>query len=395
MSKAANISVTWIIVLISLAVILTGCSGGGGTSAKSGELVDPSSSFKGATTKAVPTAANAEDLAMGGFDCTIIATAIHGVAKTTGSSATKVTGNRPVLQLAQILKQSVRRMELPQKAALLRKPSQPASKGKSVGRTSTYQIQGDSGGTASYSLDINDSTGSFFGTIVYQSFSSGGVVIDGTTDVLGTFDANRQQFSRFTLSFRSLTFRTGNSTVSLTGSLSWGFNFTSSTETLSMNMVLLDQASAKTYWFNNYELITVYSGTSLTQTISGRYYDHDHGYVDLTTLTPLVATYGEQWPSQGSLAFSGDLGHWARLNFLASTLVIEADTDGDDIADWQVERPSNIHPRSIQLLPLMPVLIRTLPSSLRFIWMAAPAVTRKAIRSPIPGRLLAAQSIRL
>lgn len=344
MSKAANILVTWIIVLISLAVILTGCSGGGGGSARSGELVDPSSSFKGIISKAVPKVANAEALAIGGFSSTSIATSLHGVAKTTGNGAAKSPDNRPVLQLARILKQSVRRMELPQKAVLLRKQSPASSESKSAGRTSNYQLQGSNGGTADYSMDINDATGSFFGTIVFKGFAADGVIIDGTSELLGTFDANRQQFSRFTLSFRSLAFRAADFTVSLTGSLSWGFNFTSDTETLSMNMVLMDQSSNRTYWYNNYEMVTVYSGTGLTQTITGRYYDHDHGYVDLTTRTPLVATYGNEWPSQGSLAFSGDLGRWVRLNFLANTLVIEADTDGDNIADWQAERPSNVSP---------------------------------------------------
>lgn len=334
----------WVIILVSLTVILAGCSGGGGGSAKSGNLVDPSSSFKGSTTKAVPTAANAEDLTMGGFNCTSIATALHGVAKISSNGTAKSPGSRPVLQLAQILKQSVRRMEIPKKAGLLRTMPPSASSAKSVGRTSTYQVQGDSGGTADYSMDMNDATGSFFGTIVFQSFASGGVIIDGTSDILGTFDANRQQFSRFTLSFRSLTFHNADFTISLTGSLSWGFNFASSTESLSMNIVLMDQSSNKTYWYKDYEMVTVYSGTNLTQTITGRYYDHDNGYVNLTTLTPLVAAYGNEWPSQGSLVFGGDLGRWARLNFHANTLVIEADTDGNGSADWQVERPTNVSP---------------------------------------------------
>jgi hypothetical protein len=50
-------------------------------------------------------------------------------------------------------------------------------------------------GTASYTLEINDATGSFFGTIVYQGFTSKGIIVDGTTDVLGTFDANRMETS--------------------------------------------------------------------------------------------------------------------------------------------------------------------------------------------------------
>ncbi|HXE96939.1 MAG TPA: FG-GAP-like repeat-containing protein, partial [Dongiaceae bacterium] len=337
---------TWsatLTTLFCLLAFLAGCGGGGSGSAKSGVVVDPASSFKGVTTAATPTNANAENLAMGGFGGGSIAASIRSVAKT-GANGADTTKNLPVLQLVQMLKQSARRMEIPQKAALLRKSSQAATLAKSVGRASNYQLQGDGGGTATYALDVNDSTGSFFGTVVYQAFNSKGIIINGTTEVLGTMDANRQQLSRLTLSFRSLSFQSGNFTFFLTGSLSWGFNLASSTETLSMNMVLLDQSSAKTYWFNNYELVTVYSANSLTQTISGRYYDHDHGYVDLTTLTPLVATYGTHWPSQGSLAFTGNLGRSVRLNFQASTLVIEADTDGNGNADWQVERASNVTP---------------------------------------------------
>lgn len=344
MSKPLRPWSTTLTTLFCLLAFLAGCGGGGGSaSAKSGGVVDPASSYKGVTTAATTTNTNAEDLAMGSFGGGSIAASIGSVAKLSSNSG-QTTRNRSVLQLVQMLKQSARRMEIPQKAALLRKQSKTAHLAKSVGRASNYQLQGDSGGTATYALDVNDTTGSFFGTVVFLGYNSKGIIIDGTTEVLGTMDVNRQQLSRLTLSFRSLSFRSGNSILSLTGSLSWGFNFDSSTETLSMNMVLLDQESAKTYWFNSYELVTVYSGNSLTQTISGRYFDHDLGYIDLTTQTPLVVISGNQWPSQGSLKANGKNGTWVRLNFLANTLIIEADTDGNGDADWQVERPSNVTP---------------------------------------------------
>jgi len=350
MPTTVKSGVAWIAIVCLLSMLIAGCGGGGGSSAgtKSGGVVDPAPSFKGVTTQATVTTANAEDLALGGFGGGGIAAVIGSVSKTDSSGAPAAAKNRPVFQLIQVLKQSVRMLDIPKKAALLRKPAQSAVAGKvltkTTGRASNYQIQGDNGGTASYSLEINDANGSFFGTVVYQGFTSRGNVIDGTTETLGTFDANRQQVSNLTLSFRSLRLQSGSSTFLLTGSLSWAFNFTSSTETLSMNMVLLDQGSAKTYWFNNYGLVTVYNGSGLTQTFTGRYYDHDHGYVDLATRTPLVATYGAQWPVQGSLVFNGKLGTWVRLNFLANSLVVEADCDGNGSVDWQVERPTNILP---------------------------------------------------
>lgn len=345
MSKSVRNGLTTITALFCLSISLAGCGGGGGGGAQAGAVVDPAPFFKGSTARAVPTEANAEDLAMGGFVGTEVSASIRTVAKTSGSGGATASENRAPFQSAQVLKQLVRRMALPRKAALLRKMAPTAGKvSKIVASTVTQQLQGDNGGTASYTLEINDTTGSFFGTIVFSAFTANGLVIDGTTETLGTFDANQQEFSRLTLSFKALTLRSADATIVLTGALSWGFNFAASMETLSMNMVLREQASTKTYWFNNYELVTIYGNSSFTRTISGRYYDHDHGYVDLTTRTQLVVHYSDQLPSQGCLTFSGTAGCWIRLNFLSTSLVIEVDTNGDGAAELQVERPTNVLP---------------------------------------------------
>lgn len=349
MLKTLRNRMGWTGALLLMA-ILTGCGGGGGDGARFGAVVDPASSYKGVTTEATPTQINAEALAMGGFGFGGVAAVFRTVAKADGDIGSQPTPDRPVLELVQVLKQSVRQMEFPQKAKLLRKPLQ-STVAKTSFRASNYQINGDGGGTATYSLDINDATGSFFGTVVYEQFSSKGVVLDGTTDVLGSMDSSRQQISRLTFSFKSLTLHSGTTTVSLTGSLSWGINYASRSETLSMNMVVLDQSSAKTFWFNNYEVTTAYDVNSriCTETISGRYYDYDNGYVDVNTQKPLIINYGYAWPTQGALMFNVS-NKWVRLNFGAHSVVIEVDSDGNGGADWQVERPMNIRP-TIDLPP--------------------------------------------
>lgn len=344
MSNAAHIRMSGISLLCCLTFLLVGCSGGGGDSAKSGQLVDPSSTYTGTTTQAVVTATNAEGLAMSGFAGTMIASTVHGATKASADSTVDgSTGGPSIFEITQILKQSVRRMDVPQKAAQLRTAPPSAVPAPRVARSVTFQNSGDNGGTASYTLDVNDADGTFFGTINYQGFTSNGVTIDGTTDVLGTLDASRGRYTRFTLSFRSLSFRTSASAFTLTGSLSWGFVYASSTtETLSMNMVLL--SGTKTYWFRNYEVTTVYGPTSLTQTIAGRYYDHNSGYVELTTGTPLVAVYNTSWPYQGTLTFSGNGNRWVRMSFRSTTMLFEADTTGDGTADWQTTEASNATP---------------------------------------------------
>lgn len=342
----------WVPTLL-LVAMLTGCGGGGGgDGAKFGAVVDPTASYKGVTTAAVPTQVNAESLALGGLAFGGVADIFRSVAKTSGAVESEPMPGRPVLELVQVLKQSVRRMEIPQNSERLRRSSQPAvAAAKSSARINNYQRQGDSGGTASYSLDINDATGSFFGTVVYAQYSSRGVVIDGKTEVLGSMDLDRQQINRLTFSFSSLTFRIDNTTVFLTGSLSWDLNLVAEKETLSINMVLLERSSAKTFWFRNYEVTTAYTGNDFTQTISGRYFDHDHGYVDLSTQAPLVVNYGYDWPSQGSLRFNGNKGRWVQLDFRATSLQVKVDSDGNGEADWQVERPVNLQP-SIDLPPI-------------------------------------------
>jgi hypothetical protein len=326
----------------SLVMLLSGCSGGGG--GKAGDKVDPAPAYKGVTTQATVSQANAEALSLGGFGGGRLGSSMQTLRKTGKGSETAGTNDRLLRQLAEVIKKSTARMEIPKLAKNRAKAVRSPGAAKVLQRRESFQINGDSGGDASYTMDINDSTGSFSGSVSYHDYSSQGIMLSGNADILGTLDVNRNVFSRLTLSFKDLAISIGNSSYTLIGTLSWGFNLSNSNETLSINMVLLDQSDSKTYWFRDYEQVTTYGDGFLTQTTSGRYYEHDQGYVDFTTRTPLVAYYGNAWPSQGDWQFSGQLGSWARLSFLDGSLLIEADTDGNGSADWQTERPTNSLP---------------------------------------------------
>jgi len=328
-------------ILFFLTVLFAGCSDGRKNSNPE-NVVDPALFYKGITTQAAVTSENAESLTMSGFDGGNISSIVSSIPKTNQNNRKSAQVNLPVLQFAQILKQSTRRIEIPKKILHERV----------MGRRSHYQVVGDLCGTANYTLDINDVNGSFSGTIAYLDFTSESVVFDGTATIRGTMNADNHEVSRLTLSFSSLELEYLTSTFSLTGSLSWGENTSESyTQTLSMNMVLLNQETDKTYWYNNYEMVSVSDYYDIEQTISGRYYDHDFGFIDLTTTTPLRSNHGDLWPSQGILNFNGRLDSWVRLKFLEHTLVFEADTDGDQSIDWQVERESNVLPPA-HILPV-------------------------------------------
>ena len=324
---------SWIMMAVTLLItagLLAGCSDGGGSA--SGKLVDPSFAYEGESARAKVTSTNAEELTLNAYNGESLANIIDSGAKKHKNEKPAPTVKYPAIQIAQLLKQSSRRLEIARKA----------EKTAAAGRTSHEQVIGTYSGAADYNLDVNDSTGSFFGTVTYQNFNQAGMVFNGTAQIIGSIDPNWNEVSSLTLSFTSLrlSFDDPRELV-LTGTLSWQSDFSLKSETLSMNMVLLDQDSGKTYWFNKYLITTVFSDLGISQTMTGRYYDHDHGYVDITSPVNLNHPYNREWPSGGTLLFSGASETWARLNFFDHTLVIEADTDGNGVSDWRIEHKTN------------------------------------------------------
>lgn len=326
-----------------LILIVCGCSSGGeglsvGSAAQTGSVIDPASSFTGASNAALVTSENAEDLALGGF----YGARTGGTIGSIGSSMAKSTvfaADIPARELVQNLKLATRRLAIPKKAEELRQSQAAGGGGKVLKRSVISQVAGDNGGVANYSLEINDTTGSFTGSVNFQSYTSGSTTFNGICDMQGSFDANRQEVAKLTISFMSLSMRQ-NSEYVLIGNISWTFAYSSSSESIDMNMVLKDVANSKGYWFKNYKVVTIYGSSSLTQSLTGRYYDHDFGYVDLSTERGMVADYGASWPREGTLNSSAS-GRWVKLIFLATTYRVQAETNGDGVADWQVEKPSN------------------------------------------------------
>jgi hypothetical protein len=334
-------------VFLLLAALISGCGGGGAAgSAQSGVLFDPAANYQGISAAAVPTAANAEDLALGAFAGGQLGTQVGNIGRAEKSAArdTAAAAALPMRALVQALKLSTRRLDLPQKATELRVTQAAALQGKTAARSNISHVNGEHGGSATYQLEINDATGSFYGTVNFQGFTSGNTVTNGTCDMLGTFDVNRQALSQMTLSFKSLSMTTPGNGYLLAGNLSWVYSYASSSDTVSMNLVLKDLAVSKTYWFKNYQIATSYSVDRLSQTFTGRYYDPDHGFVELSTPDAMVASYGAQWPFQGTLVTGASSGRWVRMRFQTATLVVEADTNGDGASDWQVERPVETSP---------------------------------------------------
>lgn len=328
MSKALRSGAFWCMAAY-LVLLLSACGGGG--DGGSITLVDPAPAYAGKKTAAIVTAANAEDLAVRAYTGGRLGAYI-GMPKAAGEGAVGIAArdSLPVQQVAEVINSSLRRMQIPQ---LARKGGiRAAGTNKSAAKVETFEVAGDQGGSATFALDINQTDGTFLGTVVYTGFISDGLALSGKTDVMGTFDASFQGFTRLTLSFRELVVDLGTMDVTLVGSLSWGYNPAASSDTLAINMVLVEPDGG-TYWFNDYEQVNVYGGSSLTQTASGRFYDSDNGYVDFSTPAALVVYYGNPWPSQGEMRFSGSQGAWVGLGFQSRCYTLEADVDNNGSTD--------------------------------------------------------------
>ena len=99
-------------------------------------------------------------------------------------------------------------------------------------------------------------------------------------------------------------------------------------------MMIQDGGTGRVCQVENYQMAITDWGSYAVFTISGRFYDPDYGYVDLTTPSPLFMGYYDDYPYAGQLVLTGENGTVgptsARLTALSTTTCrVEADTDGD------------------------------------------------------------------
>ena len=177
----------------------------------------------------------------------------------------------------------------------------------------------------------------------FNSFCSEGVTLSGTADFSGTININTEQLSQFTLTFSNLTATLGSDSLTLDGDITYNFGPPAA---VTMDMRQRDNASGKVYWVSDY-VMTVSEGLDYIEfAVSGRFYDPDYGYVELSTPTPFRIYSGQDWPSQGVMICTGNNNTKAHLMVMPSapppsptpsTFAVSADTNGDGIYDWYVD----------------------------------------------------------
>jgi hypothetical protein len=156
-------------------------------------------------------------------------------------------------------------------------------------------ISGDcSSGTASGSIDVNESTQMFSGSLVFNNFCDFGITMDGTVDINGTCDPTTFNVSTqtcdiidYTMTFNTLNVSGYGESQTLSGTLASEITLTGYVTTL--NLLLRDDTANKTYKFENYVItVTENSPPGIdTVVVTGNVYHPDYGFVVVSTPTPI------------------------------------------------------------------------------------------------------------
>lgn len=294
-----------LLVLAGLS-LLAGCGGGGGSSSAG------SSGYTGKTTQAVVTSTNATALSADAYAGGQLSASASGVAKSTSDGGAQSA----LLQQASVtLKGSV--------ATIVGSSRAPA---KAVAATVQNTVYGYTG-SFTYAITYDQASGAFSGTITFSHYRDAGTSpeLTGSISFSGIYNQATGSFSSLTISVSSLTGTSDGRSFSLAGSIF--YSTSGATETVTMSVVLTDTLSGRTYWVKDYVLVL--TGTTLT--LSGTYYDPVHGYVVISTITPLTVTTVDAMPTSGQLLFSGSNGTTARLTFTGSGYIVEVDETGTGV----------------------------------------------------------------
>ncbi len=314
MKKVCSIKFFFLSMLL-ISFSLIGCGGGGGGSGSDGG--SGGLTYSGKATQASINAANAEAITS-----EALLAASVGAAFTLSSSspedANPAVNRLLIIELPKLLYRSARSADWPTAGEI------------ALQRTESETIAGSCGGTLSYTLTVNDTTGDFAGTFVYSGYCDGGITITGRVNVDGSIDLATGEFNVINFTFDNL----ASDDVVISGDLS--INETGPSTIITMDFLVADTTSDKVYWVKDYTLVFTEIDVDDTEVvITGTFYYPDYGYVNVSTPVPFIFISADEWPSSGEMLCAGSGNTTARLIAVDNqSYSIEADTDGDTIDDY-------------------------------------------------------------
>jgi hypothetical protein len=299
-----------VIFLGIISIIGTGGGGGGGSA-------PPPITYSGLTTQAEVTDANAELFAAGAFSAGQTGSTFSNIGAVEKSSDGDISSFR-IFSISQALKDAVLQVDL---SSITSPPF--------IGATESGTEGGPCGGSVSYSLQYNETTGVFSGTFTFSSYCDSGVVISGGTTVSGTINLGSSTIDDINFHFTNLS--DGSSTLS--GNLN--MDLTVTPIRVDFDTVLKNNSTNTVYWAQDYVIYITDGGSYFDVEInSGNYHEPDYGYVTISTPTPFRIYNLDLWPSSGVMVATGTGNTKVRLTAISNTQCqIDADLNGDDIYD--------------------------------------------------------------
>lgn len=301
-------------MLLFTALLLSACGGGGGVAGDGAPATTPAGTYTGVAAQATITTANAAELSADAYQNGSIGSTVN-IARVT------VEAPPPV----------VRASLFPELGSLLRSGVTRGIQAKAAGRQALSSIvvedsiNGAYGGSAWFSISVDQSTGAVSGTATFSDFreAAGGPAVFGTVNIAGMFDQASGLFSSLDMFFSPLTALTIHGTFNLYGSIA--LSTAGATETLKVSTTLAS-SSGMTYWIKDWSY--AFSSGNILH-ITGRYYHPTHGYVEITTPEPLTVSSVVGRPVSGVWHSAGSNGTSARLTFTDQGFTIAADTAGN------------------------------------------------------------------
>ena len=301
------------LLMFLVSITIVACGGGNGASVEEGFQ------YTGLTNPAVITAGNAEELAtlayLGGYGPAQIAVR---------DGSEKSTGGYPVLlYLYNFLADSVQQAYQPGRPGV-----------RALDLIDDVEYSTCSTGNIVYSLQADDLSGEFSGSITFNNFCENAVTFSGGINVTGVLDISGDLFTSLSLDLFEFTMAIEGESYTLDGYIDSMLVSPTAFE-LIIDLLLIDGSTDTVYWVNDFFLSITEEPFYTEVEVSGRFYSPLDGYVELTTPIPMRFYGVDNAPSEGAIILSGDFSSSAMLEFVPSaSFIVWVDTDGDDTFEW-------------------------------------------------------------
>ncbi len=324
---------SWLLFWILFAMVgsLLACGSGGDSS--TGSAASPTApAYTGNTSAAALSSDNAKTLIRESYQGALIgqtAASLAAVVRNGQADDVKTLSNPLALNLQNAFALSL--TDIIENSKNLH----PDSEEKTV--TVSDRLNSQCGGSATYSVNIDESSGMFSGSVSYEAFCSGQITLSGHVSLSGLVDVSTFSFEYFSVAYSNLTTAADGLTWSVNGTLECDFQ--GNDMIITTDMVMKQSAGGAVCWLNDYTIQI----SSNHMEISGRFYDPILGYVDFVTTAPLVLTDAGAMPVAGTIEYTGGVGisglqTRAQLDAVSSdTCRVTVDSDGDGDNDYDSE----------------------------------------------------------